>query len=511
MKQAESLNLTQKIKSIEKQIQALHQKIKLGHDLQSELDRYIIVTLLIQQAHPVLTSTNIEHFILKPEHVFSVQYLPDIGKDIRELFYPRKTKNLILYLIEYSLPYIKHNRLSLPSMSNIDSTSVINFTSIMMGCLMGIFPHCKKRPTWPVRVTIYNFFHNMITSTSLQDIYHFCNNNVPLLRISIIEYFVFFIQNYMPVEFELNEVFAKDCSITMDTMYGNILFITDTFRQSCLQKSFDMESINASAILAVERMNRLCKGKTGRMRTHSKSCVTKMHNFFAACSHKEIQQIVNLPSIRHCAYTLRLQSEVSNLNLIHYAKKWQENIVVHSLPRNVVFRQYETVRKKLANAGFLGMQCMFLHVCFQCSSLKNSCHAIRFNQDSQNTPCIVCDQCKSDKYFVKINMIGRIVRVFDVHYYFCHFCCKVHQWRYDGCELSCCSVKPMITDRNRKRCILCDRLQCETLDVLDDRIGVIQKVHLCRWHMPYDHVIPYIHNLDALWTQIVAKTSKRVK
>ena len=489
-------------------IQQLLQDIKLGHPVQSELDRYIIVYRLIQEKQPILNIDTIDHFVLQSQHVFDVDCLPDIGKDIRELFYPRKHKNLILYLIEYSLPYIKHNRLSLPSMNSINSNSVLDFSRIILGSLLGIFPHCKRKPTWPIRVQIYDFFHKMMTSKTIAHIYAFCDDNIPLLRISIIEYFVYFIQQNMPVESMLNETYVKDCSISMMHMYGNILFITDSFRQSCLQKDFCLQKINAAAVLAVERLNRLCKGKTGRNKKNHKENLRDFHNFFQKCTPQQITETINLPCIRHCSYTLQMQSNIKDLNQIMYAKMFQQNIVATSLPKNIVFEQFKAVENKLITKGSRVLQCMNLHVCFLCSCLKGPSNAIRFNEDERT---VLCDVCKCSKYLIKINLVGRILKVFDTHYYFCHFCCKVHPWRHDGSEFICCSHQKPNTQVGKKRCIFCDKLQCETINVLDDRIGVMQPVHLCRWHMPYDHVIPYIHNLDSLWGHIKSKTSKKMK
>ena len=495
------------VSSIHQTIQKLHQEIKLGHDKQAELDRYIIVSGLIELKHPVLTSETIQYFVLQPQHVFGLNDLPDIGKDIRELFYPHKHKNLILYLIEYSLPYIKHNRLSLPNMTSIDRTSILNFVRIILGCLLGIFPHCKRRPIWSVRVGVFRFFHDLITTSTDAKLYDFCDKNIPLLRISIIEYFVFFIQRNMPIEAQLQESFVKDCSVSMTTMYGNILFITDTFRQSCLQKQFDIDAITASAILAVERLNRLCKGKTARLKRNNKENQQIFCNYFSKCSEDKINTILNLPLIRHCAYTLRLQKDLQDLDAIMYAKMFQQCIKIYSLPQNIVLQQHEVVTRNFLKKGTLGLQCMYIHVCFLCSSQKNSNHTIRFNNENNG---VTCDCCKQSNYILKINLVGRILRMFDTHYYFCSFCCKIHTWRYDGSEYYQCPLasKPDITD-TKKRCLLCEKTQCDTVRVCDDRIGVMQDVHLCRWHMPYDHMLKFLNNLDDLFEAIVSKTSKK--
>lgn len=514
LSESKGRNNTKMLESLKKQVLAtihnIHQDLKQGLDVQQELDRYIVVYKLIVDKHPVLTSENLMSFVIRKEHVLNVSCLPDIGQDIREMFFPKQHKNLILYLIEYSLPYIKHNRLSLPNIENMSYESIISCSQIILGCLLGMFPHCKRRPTWVVRVEIFFFFHNMYTNSTMDVIYKFCNDNLALLRVSIIEYFVYFLQTNMPVENVQNEAFVKDCSIDIQALYDNILFITDAFRQSSLQKQFDMTVINESAIAAVEKLNRLCKGKTGRSQKKPKHAMKQFHDYFASCNEVQIQKIMNLPQFSHCFYIQHLQSDLRDLNSILYAKQLQQHVTVQTLPYNIVKEQYRAFQQKLSTQGILGLESMYIHGCLlcMCNSSKAFCSSsltIRFNEKNH----VTCDQCRSSKYMFKINLIGRLARVFDAMYYFCRFCCKVHNWRYDGSEFFACPYASNREFSAPKKCLFCDKPQCESMNVLDDRIGVIQNVKMCRWHMPHEHMKPFVYNLDTLWKCVEAKTSKK--
>ena len=149
------------IQKIRYQIFRLHEKLKRNQDVQAELDRYVFVWHMIKKKHPMLTEQNIDVFILKECDVFGVSHLPDLGRDIRSIFDSSKERTFVMNLIDYSMPYIKHNRLSLPPITQITHRELSGLMKIILGCLVGIYPHCNRRPTWEIRVRIFVKFHDL--------------------------------------------------------------------------------------------------------------------------------------------------------------------------------------------------------------------------------------------------------------------------------------------------------------------------------------------------------------
>ena len=295
----------------------------------------------------------------------------------------------------------------------------------------------------------------------------------------------------------------------MKQMHENISFINDSFRQSALQGEFKWPIIREAAVVAVDRLNRLCKGKTARSKNISRNVDGGYIDFFARCSTAEVSSILNLPRFAHCMYIQAAQSDVSKLDMIYYAQCLQQSIRTYTLPANICRQQYDVFAQNVRRRGPLALQSNFIHVCLLCCAKKTNTTSnyIRFNVGD----VVKCDFCRQTKYILKINTLGRVVRVYNSFYYFCNFCCKVHPWRHDGSEFHECCLKSCVPRRPTPCCIICKKIQCEVIPVLDDRIGVIQNVTLCRSHMPYENMIPLIYNLDSLWIEINRKTFKRHK
>lgn len=516
----DSEELTVKKNAILQKVDKLHEQIKLGIDVQKKLDSYIWVYKMINENNPILTVNNIDFFITHPKHIFGLDSLYDIGRDIRSMFTGCRPKNFVVYLIEYSLPYIKHNRLSLPSYETIDRQAIRNFTRIIFACVLGMFPHCKRKPTWATRIQIFSFFHDLFASSSDYQIYTFCSENIPLLRISVIEYYIYFILQNLPIEKSFNECYFRENNVNISQIYENTVFIIDTFRQSCLQQELCWKKIDNCALIAVEKLNRLCKGKTTRVKKNTKITYKELYNVCKRISADRFFQILQIPVFNNCYYydrimnrTISPQHQFSMEELL-CMKKIQNAIRLFNLPKNIVDMQHNALSEKIATMGPIAQHSTILHFCLLCNSnhsLQRSraltgLHTVRFNKFDM----VSCDFCKESTHMLKINMVGRMAKIFETFYYFCHFCCQVHTWRNDGTEFFSCNKRRVAQSPVKsKQCLLCHKLHHETIHVLDDKLGLMQEISLCKWHAPHEHSMSYIYNLDSLWKTIIEKTSKR--
>ena len=170
-------------------------------DLQIEIDRHWIALMMIHSQSVVLLKKTWQYFVLSTNNVFALHHLCDIGSNVRKLSLTRQLSDDIMSrIIQYSLPYVKHNRLNFPRYKDVDADTLRKLISILLAQLMGIYPHVTKHPVWQLRYRIYAYIHTLLLHGNQYDHYFFCVNNVNLLRIAVIEYFVYFVNNHMPAE-----------------------------------------------------------------------------------------------------------------------------------------------------------------------------------------------------------------------------------------------------------------------------------------------------------------------
>jgi hypothetical protein len=91
-------------------------------------------------------------FVLNTSDVFSLRHMPDIGHNIRNIIYNQVQRDTMTKVIFFSLPFIKHNRLSLPHVSEITLGNLQDLVRIILACYLGMLQPNSKTPTWILRV-----------------------------------------------------------------------------------------------------------------------------------------------------------------------------------------------------------------------------------------------------------------------------------------------------------------------------------------------------------------------
>ena len=125
--------------------------------------------------------------VVNASDVFSLKHLPDIGHNIRNIIYNQVHRDTMTKIIFFSLPFLKHNRLSLPPVSEITLHNLQDLIRIILACYLGILQPNGKTPTWTLRVQIIIFVMQLLTRGTKQDLYTFCSAHQATLRISCIE------------------------------------------------------------------------------------------------------------------------------------------------------------------------------------------------------------------------------------------------------------------------------------------------------------------------------------
>ena len=484
-------------------INDLHRRMNNGEDTQVEIDRYLLYVYLQGSGCPMLKALPWQSFILRHEHVPGLRHMPDIGKEIREMLMFMPTQNSIHRVLQYSMPYIKHNRLNFPVFEDITATDLTNMIRVVMACCLGVLRAHTKRPVFALRVKLYAFFHELLARGSSADHFVFCMANLCLLRVAMIEYFIIFMHKFMPAE---KEVLCRRFELNNTTyaLFHSFCLIFDVFRQTAMQvPDLDFTNINLRAHIAIEKCNRVTKGK-------NRPCSSSAHTKAVPSTDKLLGLAIHSRSFAHASYAM-LQPQLRG-------HSWQDILKIQgihqvvtttSLPDNILRMQARHLAKiSLVNSNCL-LQSTMLFVCMRCA-----CSAGKFVLNKKmrvvsDDRCF-CSECDDDAYVVRVCTLGRIVKVRAQFYYFCSFCCSTHEWLSTGHEFSSCSrTATRVQPAACAKCCLCTRsTSLSPWQVLDDALGVQRDLMLCPKHRPLAHQESSVYNIQTLRLAVLHKVNR---
>ena len=224
---------------------------------QAELDKYLLPVWFESTAGVDALPIDLTAMPLKS--VLQVHHMPDIGIHVRNIVMRQKPVDTLGKLIQFSMPYIKHNRLSFPAYTEDVRTWTPAAIQITLGMLLGLFSEKLRKPTWSNRVRIVGTFYTLLVHGTYADLYLFCVENLSLLRLAVIEYYCTFVSKNLPAEMEVQSLqFGGYSGNTM----RQIILIVNQFRQDNLQDdAIDWAQLNCKAQQSIEKCNRCCKNK----------------------------------------------------------------------------------------------------------------------------------------------------------------------------------------------------------------------------------------------------------
>lgn len=483
-------------------IQSLYDMMnKEGIDTQKEVDRYWIALMMIYLKSPLLDTLPWHTFVVRAQDVLMHETLPDIGQYIRMLSTRKDNNDVMCRMIQYSLPYIKHNRLTFAKFEDVNTQILVDLVRILFAMCFGV--HCKtcKKPVWQLRFRLFAYMHTLLANGSPYDLYLFCINNVNLIRISIVEYFVYFVQRYMPCEYEmLRHLFGMQTNV--ESICTQFQLNINHFRSTHMQTDkLVWRDLNDKAHVIIEKCNRICKGKP-RM-TFRKG---KFKDNLALVDESSVNLALTMPVNEHVAFASFHQNNL-NLNDLYKVQLVHDIIKIHVLPKNIVQEQCKRLYNALYCDTNIYSRCVNLHQCLRCRTILSSgrLHG-QLRTDSMSN--VVCCVCSSQDTVVSVNVLGRVVEIFEQKFYFCSFCMGIHRWASSGQEFTCCNNKSKAPEVPLRQCLLCSRAHnLHEMNVLDDRLGVMQNFLLCGRHMPWTHQQHCIYNFETLCKAIQFKMS----
>ena len=175
------------------------------------------------------------------------------------------------------------------------------------------------------------------------------------------------------------------------------------------------------------------------------------------------------------------------------------------LPFNATRDQARVVRRLTSRDDAQAANACLLYVCLRCAARVPN-KTIRAGAAG-----IVCVHCLTDDYILVVNVFGRIVNVCNRKFYLCPCCVQVHVWGGSGHELHRCPNEAPRPPRPRGCAICTNTSTINRVQALDSRLGVMQHFVMCNRHMPYDHHMRYVHDLDSFVAASQRKYCKNVR
>jgi len=479
----------------------MHNNTSSSFCINHKIDKYWLALFLCSVGSDIVQNMSWRCFVLRDRDVFAVHHLPDIGNVIRKLsLYRNISDDVMCRIIQYSLPYVKHNRLNFPRFKDIPPDTLLNLIRITFGTLLSIYPHCQKQALWQLRFKIYVYMYTLISKGSQHDHYLFCLSNINLLRIALIEYFVYFVQTQMPCELQiLHTLFGASNNVA--GIFRQFLVNIEQFRAQNLQNTtLCWANMHQKSHYIIERCNRLCKGKP-----KIPYAILKNHSFN---TNFDIEKLLLCPKFTHPMFYKLFDPSLS-FDQIRYIEYVHRHIHIFELPLSIWKLQVSHLRRMLCVETQLYSTCMYLYICFRCIHKQgNIIQNMRLNSKGEKQ----CNLCQQSDAIISFNSLGRIISIFDKKFYFCLQCFAVHEWQATAQEFFQCNLKRTSLEISKNMCLICKRmLNLSSVSILDNRLGIMHTVTLCTRHQPREYEMPYMHTLQALVQCIKQKQTFRYK
>jgi hypothetical protein len=471
--------------------------INHGTASQTDLDRYAFAYFCSCTRHPYLETCAWQQLVLDASDVFDRRSCIDIGYCVRNIFFKCSQHDILTRVIQSSLPYLKHNRLNFPPFDACTYPALQDITRIVFGCCLGVFDVDGKKPPWCTRVYLLVFMHELLSRGSKRDLYVFCTAHMALVRIAMIEYFLYFLETNMPIELEyMPLMFSVDA--TVSSMHiADLRQVCNNFRTISFDSGeLKLKDLNAKAALMLERCNRICNQK---IRMPARPADTP----------------VLLPLVRRATeapwsvdwITDLLHPELDAAQLTAF-KKIQRLVTRDALLLEMQELQTISLSIVSAESTLMATKSLYCYVCLGCIDAFTQLDRKMRLHDGEK---VHCQTCNSHEHVVRINCFHSIVSIKDIKYFWCPFCRVVHKWPASGYEMHRCDIKPAPQVHAKRACIVCRKnMNIETFTLLDRRLGMLQTVSLCFKHRPWPHQMPYVYDLSSFRDAVVAKNLNKV-
>lgn len=459
-----------------------------------QLDRYVIAYFLSCTCDDILQTLPWPHFVLLEHDVFSSKHLVDIGRNIRQIILGDIAGDTFSHLIFFSLPYLKHNRLTLPQVSDTKFLDLQSCLRILCASCLGMLQPRSKKPPWGIRVQLQVLTHQLLVNGTHNDLHTFFKHHLPLLRISLIEYVIFFMRENMDIE---RRVFEQIFSVhdRSALQFDEMLNLINNFRiQAYDGPVLDTARLNEKAMLMLERCNRMCTCKKNPTSIFDQTHVSTAHMF-------SVDMRTHFGIAMHEPYArsrLLLHAMHSDLSFSHTAciAQIQRSVSMHALPATLHTRQLRALKSIYDRHYLKAIYATRCSVCLLCG-LKHG--MLDDKMRIQDNGAVFCSGCDSSQYVMCINTLGMLLKIRGVLLFWCPCCCIVHRWLATGYDCSACAFARHAVPVPPKECLVCrKRNGLQDVEVLEADAGFMCTLTLCYKHRPWDYQLKWVCDLDSL-------------
>jgi hypothetical protein len=433
-------------------------------------------------------------------------------------------------LFRYCLPGVRKPRALLAT--DIDNRhNLTAHLNILLATLMGLYPRVSKKPLFSVRVQLFCHVRHLMSASRKEQVDFFCNN-MSILALAHVEYFVNILKDFCPVEYAFFHTTCnmhQYCSIAINT--------TDSFRQLCLQKtdgaSLNWECLRDTSTVLLDKMVRTFKLRRKPLsipRHEPQSLITRPFNSnkrgrstcHLQADDAMLDIIVRMHPVNHTNSTFAYMQQHAllfpleprmSVDMLQMVQSAHEKLMVYKLPWNIMDLQAQAVLRKTTLNPMLTYNICHKSICLRCVVQCNQ-KALRtlFTRNDTLRMCLntheaQCANCLSTRWVVQLNLLGHVIRIHTWYMYLCPFCCRVHEWGGCGVEFNVNSdelpckkdnINTTHVDR-RKQCGICDR-SCtnSAFQVLHVPTSTIRNVFLCSKHQLPHNMKRFVTNTDRL-------------
>lgn len=545
-------------------LERLHQTLPYDPRAQIFIDAHLPCVFLfdpvIRQAYPTLTCRQL---ILSPADAPQVGNLPDICFIIRSVFLAnvdtgaasargvgrsgrRSTRRmdvtsegvgshtgaaaLLNELVSACFPWGKlqgshaegkRERANDTHKRSLDPHAAVILVNILMGCLMGLYPSCRRHPVFTCRCELYKRIHCLLTSPQTT-LGLFVSTHKALLQLATLEYVYHMLNTHMPAENEFV------CSvIATGSPFEGCTEILDTFRRGIVSSGHESwEEYNAGAQKALDQCLRTISTNTRSDSAANEKGGTRVLARTPRQRDAWVKTALDSPCIHLCPPPDDAQHDegTSQMPSLDFVRSVQRVVLVDQLPEELANIQAEHI-SRVANT--CTRRALYQTTKFVCYACELAGRAASFRTDAETLQVTCSNGCQG--CLIGVNATGNILTVAGRKYVFSPQCERVVE--YDEEHAAAMWTNPPAvssgltasTSRSSKAirytCKYCST-PSKTLTPYEYPSLKTRRMvytYLCRKHTPNEPLTRYVHNQEDFeavcdtWVEQLKPWYRRVK
>jgi hypothetical protein len=441
------------------------------------------------------------------------------------------------------------------------------FLKIMLAMLMGYYPTCAKKPLFVYRVFFTVAVRELLLKSD-EEQYAFILKHINLVRLSVAEYATFTLK-MLPAEFQ---IMARHFDIES---YLNLCHACCEIFRICLMQGskISWDRLEQTAFKSVDKIVRSARigQKMNIPYVASQAVIKKFVNVDCKKNPTSIESLLQVAKKCPVAYahqeSLFLYSQIIEKILPDPFEKFPkvpeiqrllpsviQNIhgilSVYELPANFIHKQLVVLQEKYTTQAIKLLNITSKYICLHCLlrmtakqySVEEAINGM-IRMDFRKSDEISCNKCMTSKHVVKIDLLGRVLRINQDLIYICPHCADIHSWDGDGLDLLHCrkqnpktlrlledmddydptlgyvkgirevhetmlrtlkfNAKKKHISKKRESCFLCaSGTNNKSVMLLHVNSARYLRIYLCGKHTPPNYILQYLRTTDEfdLWS-----------